>query len=468
MEDRQELLRGLPKVDEVLLDEQLFLFASTPRDIIVESVREVINNFRQEILSGTRQHQVKNEEVFEQLAQLLKERSKANLRPVLNATGVVLHTNLGRSRLSRQAYKAICDVADSYSTLEYDLKLGARGSRHDIISGLIKKVTGAEAAIAVNNNAAATMIVLAALARGKEVVISRGELVEVGGSFRIPDVMSESGAVLREVGATNKTKISDYIAAYEPEKTAVFLKVHTSNYRIVGFTEEVSLSAMVELGKKNNVPVVYDMGNGLISDLSRYGLHEPTVSEALKIGADIVLFSGDKLLGGPQAGVIIGKKKYIDKIKKHPLARAFRVDKLTLAALEATFNSYLDGNNAIRDIPTLRMICESAERLKSRAEGLCKLFRAECPAFDYEVEECIDQVGGGSAPTDELKGYGVSISGGGMSAQKLERRLRRAEIPLIVRINHDRVLVDVRTLNDDEFLLAAKAVKFAKKGEQDA
>ena len=468
MEERHELLRGLPKVDEVLLDERLFLFASTTRDIIVESVREVIDTFRQEILSGERTCQVNNEEVFDKLSKILKERARMNLRRVLNATGVVLHTNLGRSRLSRQAYNAICEIADSYSTLEYDLKLGERGSRHDIISGIIKKVTGAQAAIAVNNNAAATMIVLAALARGKEVVISRGELVEVGGAFRIPDVMSESGAILKEVGATNKTRTSDYIAAYDPEKTAIFLKVHTSNYRIVGFTEDVSLNEMVELGKKYSVPVVYDMGNGLISDLSRYGLHEPTVSEALKAGADIVLFSGDKLLGGPQAGVIIGKKKYIDIIKKHPLARAFRVDKLTLAALEATFGSYIDGNNAIKDIPTLRMICESVQSLKLRAGKLKEIFEEYCPGFNYEIEECIDQVGGGSAPTDDLKGYGVSITGGGLSAQKLERRLRKAETPLIVRINHDRVLVNVRTLSDDEFLLAAQAVKSAQEGEENA
>lgn len=465
MEEKQKLLRGLPKVDEVLLDERLFLFGNTPRNVVVDTVREVIALFREKIASGERKNAVEKEEVIASIQNFLKERSKKNLRRVLNATGVVLHTNLGRSRLSRQAYQAMSEIADSYSNLEYDLKEGVRGSRHDIISSLIRKVTGAEAAIAVNNNAAATMLVLAAMARGREVIISRGELVEVGGSFRIPDVMSESGAILREVGATNKTRIADYKAAFDSEKTAVFLKVHTSNYRIVGFTEDVSLEDMVKLGEEYKTPVIYDMGSGLISDLSRYGLHEPTVSDALKIGADLVLFSGDKLLGGPQAGVIIGKKCYIDRIKKHPLARAFRVDKLTLAALEATFNSYLDGDNAIKDIPTLRMICESRENLKLRAERLKEMFEESCPELSYEIESCIDQVGGGSAPTDELHGYSVAVISEKISAQKLERRLRRAEIPMIVRVNRDRIYVDIRTLADEELELAAAALAFAVKGE---
>lgn len=465
MEEKQVLLRGLPKVDEVLLDERLFLFGDTPRNIIVETVREVIEKFRNEIISGERKRAIDKDEVFLLIEKLLNERSKKNLRRVLNATGVVLHTNLGRARLSRQAYHAMAEIADSYSNLEYDLKEGERGSRHDIISLLIRKVTGAQAAIAVNNNAAATMLVLAAMARGKEVIISRGELVEVGGSFRIPDVMSESGAILREVGATNKTRISDYRAAFDEEKTAVFLKVHTSNYRIVGFTEDVGLQDMVALGKEYKTPVIYDMGSGLISDLSRYGLHEPTVSDALKLGVDLVLFSGDKLLGGPQAGIIIGKKEYIVKIKKHPLARAFRVDKFTLAALEATFRSYLDGDNAIRDIPTLRMICESKEELYKKANTLKSMIEERCPNLLCEIETCIDQVGGGSAPTDKLYGYALGIVAAGIPSQKIERRLRKADIPMIVRLNHDKIFVNVRTLEESELELAVEAICFAVRGE---
>lgn len=463
--DRQSLLRELPKVDEVLLDERLFLISEdTPRPLLVEAVRDVINGFRQQIKEGKRGQKVTADEVITLVLQQVSEKKKKVLRRVLNATGVVLHTNLGRARLSEAAAAAVQDVAASYCSLEYDLKLGQRGNRHDIVERVIRRVTGAEAAMAVNNNAAATMLVLAAMARGREVVVSRGELVEVGGSFRIPDVMAESGAVLREVGATNKTRLSDYRAAYDEERTAAFMKVHTSNYRIVGFTEDVALSDMAALGKELSVPVIYDMGNGLMADLRRCGVNEPTVTDALSQGADLVLFSGDKLLGGPQAGIIIGKKEYIDRMKKHPLARAFRVDKMTLAALEATFTQYIDIDRARESVPVLRMICAKTEELEERAERLAAMLRAACPSFTVTVERCEDQVGGGSAPTCLLDGYGVSVQKEGVPAEKLERRLRRAEIPLIVRINHDRVLADVRTLADEEFDLVVAAFVQAEGG----
>ena len=466
MEDRQALLRGLPKVDEVLQDERLFLFfESTPRPLIVETVREAVGDLRAAVLRGETERIPSRDELVERITGALTEKNRRVLRRVLNATGVVLHTNLGRARLSAEASRAVGEIADSYCTLEYDIRAGARGSRQDIVEGIVCRVTGAEAAMAVNNNAAATMLVLAALARGLEVVVSRGELVEIGGSFRIPDVMSESGAVLREVGTTNKTRLADYRSVWASGVTGAFMKVHTSNYRIVGFTEDVPLASMAELGRELSVPVIYDMGNGLLADLSRYGLEEPTVTDALKAGADVVLFSGDKLLGGPQAGIIVGRKTYIDRMKSHPLARAFRVDKMTLAALEATFTQYIDRDRALKDIPVLRMICAKTEELRARAERFGEMLTAACPGLRVEVEACEDQVGGGSAPTSRLPGFGVSVRQEGLSAQKLERRLRKAPVPLIVRVGHDRVLVDVRTLAEEELALAVEAFVCAKGGE---
>lgn len=462
MEDRQILLRGLPKVDEVLQDQRLVLFyEAMPRPLIVETVREAVGDMRTDILEGMIKKIPSQDEIMTRITERLEEKKKKTLRRVLNATGVVIHTNLGRARLSGEASQAVCGIMDSYCSLEYDLKAGTRGSRHTIVEDIVKRVTGAEAAMAVNNNAAATMLVLAALSRGKEAVVSRGELVEVGGSFRIPDVMSESGAILKEVGATNKTRLSDYRSAFKEGVTGCFMKVHTSNYRIVGFTEDVGLEQMVELGRECSVPVIYDMGSGLMTDLRRYGLDEPTVTDALKAGADVVLFSGDKLLGGPQAGILAGKKEYIDRMKKHPLARAFRVDKMTLAALEATFSQYIDRETAVRDIPVLQMICASPRELRARAEALKNILTLACPDFTFQVEACSDQVGGGSAPTCELEGFGVAAWKEGTAAQKLERKLRKAAVPLIVRISHDKVLVDVRTLTDQEFPLVAEAFSFA-------
>lgn len=466
MENLHIGLRKLPKVDEVLQDERLFLlYEDTPRPFILEAVRETIDGFRVRILNGSLDEPPSREEIIRLTLESVGVKKKKVLRRVLNATGVVLHTNLGRARLSASAAAAVYEIAAAYCTLEYDPGSGERGSRHDIVEGIIKRVTGAQAAMAVNNNAAAAILVLAALAQGKEVVVSRGELVEIGGSFRIPDVMSESGAVLREVGATNKTKITDYRSAYVKDATALFMKVHTSNYRIVGFTEEVNLSDMAELGRELSVPVVYDMGNGLMVDLKRYGINEPTVTAALDTGADVVMFSGDKLLGGPQSGIIVGKKIYIDQMKKHPLARAFRVDKMTLAALEATFMQYIDKEKALKEIPVLRMLSANPADLKERANRLKVMLEAGCPYFQYEVESCIGQVGGGSAPMDSLPGYAVSVCREGFRADKLERKLREAEIPVIVRISHDKVLLDVRTLEDEEFSLAVRAFAFAEGGD---
>ncbi|MBE5971488.1 MAG: L-seryl-tRNA(Sec) selenium transferase [Lachnoclostridium sp.] len=452
MENMQKLLRGLPKIDELLLDEQLIFFMeSTPRAVVVNAAREIIDTMRKRILSGELAEVPSRTTIIDEICDAITGKKKRNLRTLINATGVILHTNLGRANLCKVAVESVMTVADSYSNLEYDVKKGARGSRHDHVEKIISKITGAEAAMVVNNNAAATMLCLSALAYGKEVVTSRGELVEIGGSFRIPEIMEQSGAILKEVGTTNKTKPSDYRNAYDEERTGAFLKVHTSNYRIVGFTQEVTLKEMVELGKEYRVPVIYDMGSGLMADLSRYGVDEPTVVDALKDGADVVLFSGDKLLGGPQGGILIGKKELIDKMKKHPLARALRVDKMTLAAMEATFFEYLDMETAKKNIPVLNMITVSENELRQKAEKLQSAISEKTDKFQLGICECKDQVGGGSAPTVRLNGQAVTISSKTISAERLERLFRKAETPVIVRVAHDEVLLSVRTIKESEF-----------------
>ncbi|MEG2451515.1 MAG: L-seryl-tRNA(Sec) selenium transferase [Clostridium sp.] len=470
MGQKQELLREIPKIDEVLQDERLFFFmGEMPRPVIVDSVREVIDRMRNSILDGSRTELRSKELLMEEIISVIADKKKRSLRRVINATGIVLHTNLGRSNLSETACANVLEAAGSYSNLEYDIKEGTRGSRHSHVEKIITKITGAEAAMVVNNNAAATMLCLSAMAKGKEVIVSRGELVEIGGSFRIPDIMEESGAHLVEVGTTNKTKTSDYRNAFHEGATGALMKVHTSNYRIVGFTQEVSVKEMVELGEKLHLPVIYDMGSGLMVDLTDCGVDEPTVLDALKAGADIVLFSGDKLLGGPQGGIIIGKKQYVDQMKAHPLARALRVDKMTLAALEATFFEYLDLERAKRTIPVLKMITSTAEEQKIKAEYLLKQLedmqnmknsqeRLSKSDLNFDIEACKEQVGGGSAPTVFLDGYAVTMQSETIQTERLERLLRKAEIPVIARVSHDKVYLDVRTIEEDEFELVVKAI----------
>lgn len=454
MGKNQELLRKLPKIDEMLQDEHLIFFTEImPRQVVVETLREVIDMVRREIIDGRREEIPAVEELAGLVKQRVFEEQGKSLRRVINATGVVLHTNLGRANLSRRACESVLEAAGYYSNLEYDIKKGSRGSRHDHVEQLIRKITGAQAAMVVNNNAAATMLCLSALARGKEVITSRGELVEIGGSFRIPEIMEESGAHLLEVGATNKTKPADYRKAFHGEMTGAFLKVHTSNYKIVGFTQEVSireLAALRDESEEFSVPVIYDMGSGLMTDLSGCGIGEPTVTEALKEGADVVLFSGDKLLGGPQCGVVIGKKEYVDRMKSHPMARAFRVDKMTLAALEATFFEYQDSKRAMREIPVLRMITETGIRLKEKAEKLCGQLSEAAPSLEFMVEPCRDQVGG-SAPLVMLEGYAVTVSGEDFNAERSERLLRKEELPIIARVARDKLWLSVRTIEETEF-----------------
>ncbi|MCC2864409.1 L-seryl-tRNA(Sec) selenium transferase [Ihubacter massiliensis] len=457
MEHKQKLLSKLPKVDQTLQDQRLFaFFEDTSRDLIVESVREVIAEERAKILNGSGSAPAFDEEAFFQaITERISQKKRPSLINVVNATGVVLHTNLGRAGLSPSACANVMKIAKGYSTLEYNVKKGARGSRHSHVESLICKITGAEAAMVVNNNAAATMLCLSAMAEDKEVIVSRGELVEIGGSFRIPDIMARSGAKLVEVGTTNKTKIADYKHAIT-EETAAIMKVHTSNYRIVGFTAEADLAELTALGKESGLPVIYDMGSGLLVDLSSYGIKEPTVGESLKTGIDVILFSGDKLMGGPQAGIIAGKKSLINQMKNHPLARVVRIDKMTLAALESTCRTYLDQEKALKEIPALRMLSEDIQSMRSRGEQL-KALLDDSMFFKCRVVEAAEQVGGGSAPTTELKGIAVKLETE-IPAEKIERLLRKNNIPIIARIIRDAVYFDMRTVADEELPIIAEAM----------
>lgn len=464
--NKNSSLRYLPKVDELLEEKEIReKILASPRTLVLESIREAIDEARKKILSGEYgdlNSSIIKEEVLRDALDILKKRTAYNLRSVINATGVVLHTNLGRALLSESAVERILEVAGNYSTLEYDLESGKRGLRYSHIEEIICKITGAEAAFVVNNNAAAVLLALNTLSEGKEAIVSRGQLVEIGGSFRIPDVMRQSGAILREVGTTNKTHLRDYEDNIN-ENTGVLLKVHTSNYRILGFTKEVPVSELAELGKKINIPVLEDIGSGTLIDFSHHGMSsEPTVQEAVKY-ADVVTFSGDKMLGGPQAGVIVGKKKYLDEMKKNPFTRAFRVDKMTLAGLEATFRHYLDPKEALEKLPTLRFLTASEDCLKERAERLAEMIKVNTRGFEICVEKGESQVGGGSMPLEKLPTCVVSIGGGKISASKLESGLRKNNPPVIVRINEEKIILDVRTIFDGQ--LAAIAEAFGKLSE---
>ena len=462
---KNDILRRIPKIDEVLSERLISdCFGKYGRETVTGAVRAVIDGLRKEILAlpedaldGFDLSGLEKGRVAQRAASLAEEKDRNNLYRVVNATGTILHTNLGRAPLCKEAVENVAEVSKGYSNLEYDVKAGKRGSRHSIIQDLLVELTGAEDAMLVNNNASATMIVLSSMAAGKEVVVSRGELVEIGGAFRIPDIMEQSGAVLHEIGTTNKTKPSDYEKAIDPERTAALMKVHTSNYRIMGFTEEASLEDLVAIGKEHDLPVIFDMGNGLMVDLSAYGLDEPNVPASLATGIDVMLFSGDKLLGGPQGGIIVGKKKYIEKMKKHPLARALRVDKMTFAAMEETLKKYRDEEKAKREIPVLRMITEDADSLRGRAEELADKIRFYAAGLKAEVVRVDDQIGGGSAPMVYLPGYAVAVTSDAVTAQGLERMLRRNRVPIIARIHDDRLLLCVRTITEEEVNIVADA-----------
>lgn len=458
MSVNSQLLRQIPKVDELLRHPRLASL-SCQHTILTETVREVIDSLRQAILAGE-EPSLQPDSLCDEVERLVQKKTTMNLRPVINATGIVLHTNLGRAKLSTAAVQAIQSVAQDYNTLEYNLEKGSRGSRYSHVEQLISKLTGAEDAMVVNNNAAAVMLVLSTMARGKEVVTSRGELVEIGGAFRVPEIMSQSGGTLVEVGTTNKTHPSDYVRAVT-ENTGAFLKVHTSNFKIVGFSEEVSLEEMVRLGHERNIPVIYDLGSGAMVRLEDYGiLDEPNVLDAMKSGADIISFSGDKLLGGPQAGIIIGRREYIEAMKKNPLTRAFRIDKLTLAALEATLREYQDPAQAIQNNPTLRMITATMETLVPKGEQLLAELQRTCDgSYTVELTEDFGQVGGGSVPTQMIRSSVVAVEPTLVSPDVLEQRLRRISLPIIARISKDRLLLDVRTIEEHHFSYIADSIR---------
>ena len=447
-----DLYRLIPKMDDFLAKGDIHhLIAEHGREQVVVVLREVLQGLRESIALGSQSQDIltRVSNIAETVAKEIRRRNSPSLRRVINATGIPLHTNLGRAPLAEQAIAAVVQAARGYSTLEYDLAKGERGSRHDHVRELLREITGCEDAIAVNNNAGAVLLVLSALARGKEVVVSRGQLVEVGGSFRIPDVMEQGGALLCEVGATNKTHLSDYERAIN-EQTAALLKVHTSNFRVIGFTEDVSTEAMVDLSHKHGLLAIEDLGSGVL--IAGYG--EPTVQEVVASGMDIVTFSGDKLMGGPQAGLIVGKAECIARIRTHPLARALRLDKMTLAALESTLRLYRHAEHR-QEIPLVRMLNLSRDELYQAAEKLNLMVNA-ITGLTAQVIECVGQVGGGSLPGKEIPSFAVAINVP-MNCVAFEERLRQAAVPVIARILHDRLLLDPRTIlpHDVEDLLAS-------------
>ena len=458
MSVNSQLLRKIPKVDELLRHEKLSAL-SCQHTVLTEAVREVIDSLRQQILAGE-EPAMDLESICNEVIRCVTKKTTMSLRPVINATGIVLHTNLGRAKLSDAAVQAIQSVAQDYNTLEYNLEKGSRGSRYAHVEKLISKLTGAEDAMVVNNNAAAVMLVLSTMARGKEVVVSRGELVEIGGAFRVPEIMAQSGGTLVEVGTTNKTHPSDYVRAVT-ENTGAFLKVHTSNFKIMGFSEDVSLEEMVAMGHERGIPVIFDLGSGAMVRLEDYGiLDEPNVLDSIKTGVDVLSFSGDKLLGGPQAGIIIGKREYIEAMKKNPLTRAFRIDKLTLAALEATLREYLDPADALEHNPTLRMITATMDTLQPKGEHLYDCMQKVCDgSFRVSLTEDFGQVGGGSVPTQMIRSAVVAVEPDHVSLDELEKRLRELSLPIIARISKERLLLDVRTIEEHHFEYVAQSIK---------
>jgi L-seryl-tRNA(Ser) seleniumtransferase len=424
-------LRDLPSVDE--------LARGVDDPLAVEAARAVLARAREEIGEG-----FEPGDLTGRLAAELAAARRPALRRVLNATGVILHTNLGRAPLADAALERVREIGRGYSNLEYDVTAGARGSRQDHVAGLLRRLTGAEAALVVNNNAAAVLLALAALAEGREVVVSRGELIEIGDGFRIPDVLARSGARLVEVGTTNRTRVADYETAISVE-TALLLRVHQSNFRVVGFTELPRLDELAGVARRHELPLVDDLGSGVLVDLSE----EPTARASLEAGADLVCFSGDKLLGGPQAGIVVGRAELVERLRRHPLQRALRADKLTLAALEGTLGLYLEPHRALREVPVLRMLSEPFEGVRARAERLAEL-------VEGSVEETVGRVGGGALPLAELASFACAVE------EELAAALRDGDPPVIGIVRDGRLLLDCRTLTDAEVDEVADAVRGAR------
>ena len=449
--DTHTLLKHLPGVDHLL--EQVktdHRFQDIPRKVILDSLRTALETLRKNILSDMAPP-ITDETILVTAHGLAQEKTRTRLVTVINATGVVLHTNLGRALLCEDALNHINEVAGAYSNLEFKIETGKRGVRYEAVDELICELTGAQSAIAVNNNAGAVLLALNTLAKDTQVIVSRGELVEIGGSFRVPDVMSKSGCTLKEVGTTNRTHLRDYEAAVS-DNTGLFLKVHASNYKIEGFTASVALKDLVDLGKARNIPVMEDQGSGTLIDFSNYGLPpEPRVSDSVHSGADIVTFSGDKLLGGPQAGIIVGKKEAIDQIKRNPLTRALRIDKLTLAALESTLKLYRDEERAVREIPTLRMLTISFDRICQRASLLFNaIHEAVGTLVDLDFADMDSRPGGGSFPELKLPTRCVTLQTKPLSVSRLETAMRLSTPAIIGRIEGNKYILDPRTIQDGQ------------------
>lgn len=517
----QALFRALPSVDALLKKleathavDDVFMIGSfdLPRPMLRQLVNDYLDICRAAIAKGSIHSSVELTEqaIITPLTAFIAERGRPHFRRVINATGVVIHTNLGRSLLAEEATRAVIDACSNYSNLEFNLESGERGSRYSHVEQLLCSITGAEAALVVNNNAAAVLLVLDSLCKGREAIVSRGQLVEIGGSFRIPEVMEKSGCTLREVGATNRVRLTDYSAAIN-ENTAALMKVHTSNYRIIGFHSEVTLAELVSLGRERSLPVYEDLGSGSLCDFAAAGVpilahDEPTVQKVVADGADVVSFSGDKVLGGPQAGIIVGRKEYIERIKKNPLNRALRIDKMTLAALEATLRIYTDPELARKKIPTLQMICSTKEELKGRADTLCKLLAANLTAESQNSQPSNSSadfsgkpsgkssskssakvsvngvdgaglthltvaagsslVGGGSFPERHLETSLVQVAARDVSAKELRTMLLRTNPPVVGRIEDERFCLDVRTIKEEEFALVSAALMQALSAKQ--
>lgn len=449
-------IRDLPSVDRLIQAARAELGEQTPHALLRDVSRSVIDAARAELLDGA----APRGDLLAALVALVVEgvgaATSPSLRPVLNASGVIIQTNLGRAPLSAAALAAMARVGAGYSNLEYDLEPGERGSRGVHLEGLLTRLSGAEAAMAVNNNAAAIYLALIGLAAGREVIVSRGQAVEIGGGFRIPDVLRQSGATLVEVGTTNRTYARDYGEAIG-ERTALLMRIHSSNFRLMGFVHETSVAELAELGRARGVPVLDDLGSGTLLPTAPYGLApEPTVQESVAAGADLVAFSGDKLLGGPQAGLIVGRRELVERLRRHPLARALRLDKTTIAGLEATLRSYQYGD-PLREIPVWRMIGAPLEGLRARAEALAG--RLVAAGVGADVAGCRSAVGGGALPGETLPSWGVAVTPTSAGADELAARLRRGEPPLVARIADGRLILDMRTLAEDEDVLVARALE---------
>ncbi len=469
-EEQQRLIRQIPGVDRLLEAAGSRDFAAgVPHPVLVRSIRSHVDKLRAAVLENdpaVTAESLSEEKIVSALARSVQKAMTPKLRRTINATGVVIHTNLGRSLLAEPAIENLARISRRYSNLEYDIDKGRRGSRYSAVEDILCEITGAEAAMVVNNNAGAVLLSLETMAHGRKVVVSRGELVEIGGSFRIPDVMAKSGAILSEVGATNRTHLRDYEQAIE-EDTALLLKVHKSNYSVVGFTAEVPLADLVALGSRHGLPVMEDLGSGMFIDFSRYGLiKEPTVQEAVATGADVITFSGDKLLGGPQAGIIVGKKAPLDRIKKNPINRALRIDKMTLAALESTIALYRDEKKAVAEIPTLRMMLMPVETIGAMAERLRSGLEKTCAdRIRTVVLDRSSRAGGGSLPLLELPSRCVGVQISGISAGRIERAMRTNRPPIIGRIEDDFFVMDPRTLQEEEIDMIIAAFETLMGGE---